>query len=270
MGKSNKLSIQQMFEDYCAWRLSEVKTKQDYDYCIEQFAKTELFQLNLKSEDYKVEVTLTQDGQPFIMNYEQYALPFERQFVRLPNVENIEVSMFIGEFKPTIITGTLFSYWRGRYDATGFVINPSGVVQIEFINNDEDHKKYTTLTVVSTLMIIFGVLAKLNKHTVIEDKPTGVTKYYRRKLAPTIKVVDRPIYYVLDKKYRENYGTVIKSPIGHLSPTHAFKVRGFWRTFEGKQLGKNRNGERVVEGFTWVKEHVRGKGDLKKKLRVIK
>lgn len=272
MQKQNNLTVQQIFDDYCNWRLQEVKSKSDYDYCVEQFAKTELFDLKLKSEDYNVNVTVTKEGLPFIKNYEDYALPFERQFVRLPKMNDLQICMFIGEYKPTIVTGTLFSYFRGMYDATAFTIFSSGVVKIEFIKDEEHYKKYTTMAVMSTLQIIFGVLARLNKHTVVEDKPTGVVKYYRRKLAPTIKVENRPIYYVLDKKYKnsESYRFVIKHPIGKLYPTHAFKVRGFWRTFEGKQLGKNRNGERVVEGYTWVKEHIRGYGELKKKLRVIK
>lgn len=268
----NNLTVQQMFDDYCSWRLGEAKNKKEYDYCIEQFAKTELFDLKLKSSDYNVDVTLANNEIPFIENYKDYALPFERQFVRLPKISDLHVSVFIGEYSPTITTGTLFSHFKGMYDATAFTILPNGVVQIDFVKNNEDYKKYTTLAVMSTLQIAFSVLTKLNKHTVVEDKPTGVVKYYRRKLAPTIKVVDRPIYYVLDKKYKssESYRFCIKNPIGKLSPTHAFKVRGFWRTFNGKQLGKNREGKRVVEGYTWVKEHVRGYGELRKKLRVVK
>ena len=272
MQKQDDLIVQQMFDDYCNWRLHEVNNKKDYDYCVEQFAKTELFDLRLKDSDYKVSVNLINDEIPYIENYTDYALPFERQFVKLPKENDISISMFIGEYAPTIITGTLFLNFNGLYDATAFTILSDGKVQINFIKDEEHYKKYTTMAVMTTLQIVLGVLTKLNKHTVVEDKPIGVVKYYRRKLAPTIKVKDRPIYYVLDKKYKssESYRFCIKNPIGKLSPTHAFKVRGFWRTFNGKQLGKNREGERVVEGYTWVKEHVRGHGDLKKKLRVVK
>lgn len=269
MRKQNGITIQQMFDTYCKWRLKVVKSKKDYDYCVEQFAKTELFQVNTTNNDCKLDVRISKGGLPFIKDYEKYALPFERQFVKLPNSKDISTAVFIGEFKPTITTGTLFIHLNGRYDATGFTIFSDGSVHIDFVKNDEIYKKSVTMAIMSALVIVFGVLTKLNKHTVIEDKPTGTTNYYRRKLAPTIKVVDRPIYYVLNKKYKETYNSVIRNPIGHLSPTHAFKVRGFWRIFNGKQLGKNRNGERVVEGYTWVKEHVRGQGDLKKKLRVV-
>jgi hypothetical protein len=51
--------------------------------------------------------------------------------------------------------------------------------------------------------------------------------------------------------------------------THRFEVRGHWRSNKG--LGKDRNGEYNVEGFTWVVPHVKGSIDLPliKKSRIV-
>ena len=67
---------------------------------------------------------------------------------------------------------------------------------------------------------------------------------------------------------KQNYNRI--KPLGHLAFDHSFKVRGHWRKISPHSYGKNRQGEYVVTGITWVKEHVRGEGDLVKKIRVLK
>jgi hypothetical protein len=51
--------------------------------------------------------------------------------------------------------------------------------------------------------------------------------------------------------------------------THAFDVRGHWRQISGR--GKDRNGEYVVDGFTWVKNYVKGEEKMPfvKKIRLV-
>lgn len=53
--------------------------------------------------------------------------------------------------------------------------------------------------------------------------------------------------------------------------SHRFEVRGHWRKTTGS-IGKNREGEYVVQGYTWVKAHVKGPEDkpVIKKTRIIK
>jgi hypothetical protein len=43
---------------------------------------------------------------------------------------------------------------------------------------------------------------------------------------------------------------------GHIDWTHRFSVRGHWRVVSG--LGKDRSGDYLVPGFTWVSEHIKG------------
>ena len=44
----------------------------------------------------------------------------------------------------------------------------------------------------------------------------------------------------------------------------AWRVRGHWRKYEGG-IGKDRNGERCVEGYTWVSAYEKGEGILAEK-----
>ncbi len=45
-------------------------------------------------------------------------------------------------------------------------------------------------------------------------------------------------------------------------------VRGHWRRFKG--TGKNRIGQRKMNGWTWVNSHQKGEGDLATKPRIVK
>lgn len=49
--------------------------------------------------------------------------------------------------------------------------------------------------------------------------------------------------------------------------SHAFSVRGHWCRIQ--TIGKNREGKYIVSGFTFVREHVRGEGELVKKIRIV-
>jgi hypothetical protein len=53
--------------------------------------------------------------------------------------------------------------------------------------------------------------------------------------------------------------------------SHAWKVRGHWRYFSNNdQLGKNRHGERLEKGRTWVMEYEKQKDlEFKNKIRII-
>lgn len=56
---------------------------------------------------------------------------------------------------------------------------------------------------------------------------------------------------------------------GKIDWTHRWEVRGHWR--KTNMIGKNREGEYCIDGFTWVKEHKKGpeEATLIKKLRVV-
>lgn len=57
-----------------------------------------------------------------------------------------------------------------------------------------------------------------------------------------------------------------------LEYSHRFEVRGHWRKVNPETIGKNRAGQRVVKGYTWVSEFTKGDAELPlvKKIRTIK
>lgn len=88
---------------------------------------------------------------------------------------------------------------------------------------------------------------------------TGKIKQHRR---------IRRIVHVHTKSYvKKNEGS---SEIRHINFTHRFLVRGHWRKLEmPTSLGKNRDGDYVVNGKTWVTESEKGQGPLITKTRLV-
>lgn len=78
---------------------------------------------------------------------------------------------------------------------------------------------------------------------------------------------DHIIYVATEKTVKTNED-IAKRLIK--KPDFAYEVMGHWRRLFGKSnLGKNRQGNYCVVGRTWVKEHVRGQGELKKRTRLV-
>lgn len=292
MAKETKNTpVTELFKQFCKERHAEDKGR-NYDMLQEVYSKTELFDLSFLSRDKKVtpesltrsldirdnDYTLVAD-----VNFlENVSIPFESQFIKVAP----STCIYLHEFSPNIITGTI------QYHSDWYQLNMTFDLQIErkrlvidlhplydlartFMikgmnkqmtdSNVNQVLNFTYLNIYYTLTTI----CNLPKYSVASDTPKHA-EYYTRKHSSTIKVV-KPIYYVMDKKEeteKRNYNRI--KPLGHLAFDHSFKVRGHWRKINPHTYGKNRQGEYVVTGITWVKEHIRGEGDLVKKIRVLK
>ena len=196
--------------------------------------------------------------------------------------KHFSINLFIREYNPTTITGCLYLFNNNVKHIAGslsapITINTEQGVLIPYadlslsLNGDNTEMIRATQTQIVTLIVqVVGVINNLPKHTVVADTPKS-SIYYPKKKATGIRVTNRPIYYILNKneKQAEKQVKEIK-PIGHLSYTHSFKVRGHWRRINPHSIGKNRNGEYKVYGYTFVREYVKGEGELVKRGRVVK
>lgn len=297
--KEQNLNVIDLFKQFCKERHAEDKGK-NYDLLQEIYAKTELFDLSFvpydksylsEIVDNSINTTTNKDSFTAVAIHSVFkdvTIPFESLFVKVWAAGVDIESIFIREYKPFILTGTLYSVTPNK-----FVINTPFTLKTDtgelsfslkgssdYFNfmmkgkdkTEEDKKKYLKYAgacLLGLLIFTLKTLCNLPKHSVVSDTPKHA-EYYTRKHGSTIKVI-KPIYYVLDKKEeteKRNYNRI--KPLGHLAFDHSFKVIGHWRKISPHTYGKNRNGEYVVTGMTWVKEHVRGEGDLIRKIRVVK
>jgi hypothetical protein len=196
--------------------------------------------------------------------------------------------IFLREYSPSVITGTIWFYFKYNSINAPFtiwvkegklVMDLKGWLDFEDFQSEsmdegynapkEEEKRIFYSKPLHPLVKVIKCLTNLPKHSVATDTPKHA-EYYTRKHGSTIKAI-KPIYYVLDKKEekeKRNYNRI--KPLGSIAFDHSFKVIGHWRKISPHTYGKNRNGEYVVTGMTWVKEHTRGEGDLIKKIRVVK
>jgi hypothetical protein len=137
---------------------------------------------------------------------------------------------------------------------------------------------------------LFGINGRALEHHVISMIKKGGYEVNNKRIANTVqifcllnylqlvKLLKSPVVYRYkqtfarpERRRREKQGhptTVIylsdkpREQVSYLrdrndlTQLESWYVRGFWRRMSG--TGCNRQGERVVEGFTWVKPHVRG------------
>lgn len=80
-----------------------------------------------------------------------------------------------------------------------------------------------------------------------------------------IKIKAKAIYIDPSRKYTD---TVFAGR--NIEWTHSWEVRGHWRSVGADNIGKDRNDKKVVKGWTWVRPHKKGQGELLTKDRVIK
>lgn len=296
-------NIKDIFKAFCKERHAEDKGR-NFDLLQEVYANTELFDLSFlplitteeieyffgDRSDAHIE---TENGKEIytipLIDLQDFALPFESVFCKTREGED-SVHVFMREYSPNLITGTIISHsLKGSIRLTSpfqidlrigeIKIDTTSLLKythslMDFFN--EDQSKYGKIievalyTIIGDILFTFKTLCRLPKHSVVADTPKH-SDYYTRKHGSTIKVC-KPIYYIMNKdeeKEKRNYKRI--KPVGHLAFDHSFKVRGHWRRISPHTYGKDRSGAyTVTTGFTWVREHVRGEGDLIKKIRVVK
>ena len=269
-------TIQEVFKQFCKERHAEDKGR-NHDLLQEVYASTEFFDTTL----YKfvgIEYDFDKFNSRTYMAYfstEDLCIPFQNNFIKIEENKYI----FLREYAPNMLTGTMFipNYIDKVSLNIPFRIEIGETTSVIISDFYVDILKDRIERIVRDLFVIVisvcKTLSELSKKSVAVDKPSNpnLCEYYRRKRKPTIKIPQRPIYYVLgDKKedVTKKYNSI--HSMGKLEYSHAFKVRGHWRRIDEKSLGKDRNGDYGVHGYTWVTEYIKGEGELTKKLRVIK
>ena len=282
-------TIQDIFKQFCKERHAEDKGK-NYDLLQEVYAQTEFFDMEFLDDTECAELTNyvhTPNNSRADFPIENFSLPFQSIFVRYDE----QCHIFLREYTPDIITGTFYipecSFkeiskgieMKGTLNCP-FTIHlsnnyptmsrPSIVIDYSWFSIDDNDEEIAT----SDLQVIIKVCEVLNElsHKVVAvDKPVNAYyEYYRRKRKPTLKIPQRPIYYVLGEKEKDvsaKYKYI--QPTGTLEYSYAFRVRGHWRRVGDKTFGKDRNGIYNVKGYTWVTEYTKGEGELVKRIRVV-
>lgn len=280
-----KVNITEAFKQFCRERHAEDKGR-NFNLLQEIYAKTEFFDISL-IEDKPITVSnFSKKADTYMASFpiEDFSMPFENMFIKMNDKSYGSVLnqyLFLREYAPNIITGTVYvvstnpiitrtinAPFTIRLDKANPILISDLKLKEEGMGIDND--KFVEGLFIFIINACYH-LNNLSKREVIVDRPlnSNAKEYYRRKNAPTIQVPQRPIYYVLEKSEAEHKQRNIVAT-GTLEYSHAFKVRGHYRRISEKSIGKDRYGNYNIYGFTWVTEHVKGEGELTKRLRVLK
>ena len=268
-------TIQEVFKQFCKERHAEDKGK-NHDLLQEVYASTEFFDTTL----YKfvgIEYDFDKFNSKTYMAYfptEDLCIPFQNNFIKIEENKYI----FLREYAPDILTGTMFI--PNYIDKVSLNIpfrieigeRTSVIISDFYVDILKDRIERIVRDLFVIVISVCKTLSELSKKSVAVDKPSNpnLCEYYRRKRKPTIKIPQRPIYYILGEKH-ESVSAKYKyiNTTGNLEYSFAFRVRGHWRHINEGTFGKDRNGNYNVKGYTWVTEYTKGEGELAKRIRVI-
>lgn len=278
------MNVKEHFNIFTKERIKEDKGR-NLNLLSEIYADTELFDLTFLEGDKKTLMTkyvssyYYKDKKVIVhcTEIKDISLPFANCFVKVEETEEKITSVFIRDYSVDVITGAVNVIIHGinGFANLPFTIKDNTIViDLEKLSNQTLLNGNTVAEAMGATVIphILFTLLKLNclsSHTVIREESNKAI-YYRRKGTSNLKVV-KPLYYVLDKKQEKAYNSKLRNAtVGTLSIDHSFAVRGHWRRISSTTIGKNRKGEYLEYGRTWVKDHIRGNGELCKKIRVLK
>lgn len=294
---TNKLASE-LFKEFTENVLLEHKNnKKVHDECIEIYAKTQLFDISHVNLDKIHEEApkhtpniqkLENNDLQIIYDSLNINLPFESIFIK-----GQYSTIFIREFNQITLTGCYIRAIKEgciykqpftiNYLLDKLIINYNSDNLIHNINkiysNTEEGIKayqYFLKFMIYDIYVIAKVFEKLQQQTIIIDEPTEnkATYYrYKDKSKGAKKVNNKPIYIILDKEKKGkkyDYSNIKKQ--GVLKYDFAFPVIGHWRKLsDSRKLGKDRQGNYNIQGYTWVKSFIKGNKDgiIQQKERII-
>lgn len=228
--------------------------------------KEEALEINQRHEQLRIEAfKATLKAQPFIFSKwsktpdtngleasEIASLPFESIWIEVKNGylddDSVEGAL-ISEKSPGEISCFSLLKNKDKYSVTHLDLSHSRKDELVTIRNIEANLWQLTRS---------GFAGKVSVKERIKIGKINSEENEVKKISSVIYIRDR---------YETEIPTMFDGR--DIDYTYRFMVRGHWRKFEG--VGKNREGHRGVDGFTWVSEHQRGpeEAPLIPKVRVV-
>lgn len=158
------------------------------------------------------------------------------------------------------IVETVSAFAHSRYDR---------IWSEEKIDNYTRKGMESRLLDISVIFKLFQDISDQSKREFrcyIDEEEKGKSTYFRKMTGDrnTVKAPDKPIILVLrDDEDIEHKVQKYRNPRGKIHYAFSWIVRGHYRKLhDPESVGKDRNGERVVQGMTWVETYLKGDENL--------
>jgi len=227
--------------------------------------------------------SFTKDKEPFFLNealryINEINFPHEQMWIEFPNGS----CYFLFEQDINNIYMSTIKDRDKERDSLSFFSTFFNKSYVQHTLNDlsrDEESKIDNTQMAKGLLYTYILFNKLYKRTafgkgdfsVPVKKMTSKGRVKTRKTVQTVHIV---------KLWQEELDTVHK-PVNkkEIDWSHSWEVSGHWRLFyteenirreiDFNKKGKNRRGEYKESGRTWVLPHVKGKGELKVKTKVM-
>ena len=291
MKKVKTKDIKEVFKQFQTDRHAEDKGR-NFNLLQTVYSETELFsltKLQLPMLKYSMQEKLLSFSVTDSI-LDNISLPFANVFTHIEDkqysVKNSLITsstyMFLREYSPEYITGTVyvideFNSRRNMPFTISLNKNTITISNIDYNGASDTGTNYpipfyTKEAVMSIIINTVTALSSLqDKKVLVEQQPTKQKmEYFRRKGEPVIKVPAKYTYYVLGKNDSDSEKKLRQSHKCNLVCTHAFRVRGHWRRIDSNSVGKDRDGNRIIKGYTWVLEYMKNPTEeLVQKVRTL-
>lgn len=143
-------------------------------------------------------------------------------------------------------------------------------IKFYIINIDDKPKSEMSKDDWHFISTLYALLEHFLKRMQTEEVGKQNPKFkFKRKISGPRKGTEfhkvRKVICVSPKKDMNKYDYLDNVEWGH-----SWTVRGHWRRTNDETLGKDRNGDYCVKGYTWIAPHIKGEGPLIKKVRVVR
>lgn len=139
---------------------------------------------------------------------------------------------------------------------------------IRYVRNSREVMKTLFVGYLSCLFAMFRDITnqdkKMFKCFVDEAEQPKMSYYRKRSNKEVIKVQDKPIILILRDEGDINHKIIThKSSSGRIHYAFSWVVRGHYRRLHNPEsIGRDRNGERCIQGMTWIDTYLKGDENL--------
>ena len=227
-----------------------------------------------QSADENIVIPVNYTSYADVMLVYGYAFPDAAQ-------DALSVNLFIrmGEYR-LVVLHSMFDKAGNGYTASlisqiNIELGLNGMTVTSFEDdNDIIFKYYEYATIYAIMNIFKAINQQENKcnYVCYRDSPRiGSGRYVKQeKNAKAIKILDKPVIIVLrDTPKKDKILSKHRFKHGHIDYSFSFAVRGHYRKLHNPEtIGKDRNGDRTIQGYTWVENYIKGNTDLPVRKRV--
>lgn len=284
-----------LFESFTKKLILELKKNKDtnipeiIDSYIHNFSETKLF--NLTDVMLNVSRGYINEMAPFKLNENTHTLrasisytPYvDSLFCYTKIDESSYTCMYLWRLSESRVIGYWYMYHENisdgifslpiEIDFSGVTVHLSPI--LESFSNVQFDITQSVKGYVELIFSTFKALQDQEKRTYAcyVDEPIKPRSIYLRRdnRTPAWKIAEKPIILVLrDTPQKDKLVQKYRRKNGNIQYAFSWVVRGHYRKLHNPEtIGKDRNGDKTVPGYTWVETYMKGDGPVLKREHVV-